>query len=160
MKSSNNIQLTTGYPNYYCLEVDVKNLINCNLKSFPLNFKVFTSHLILMTGGIPLKKNSFTAFQLLKDPLNRDYNHFRKAMERTVVFISTKHRLPSRNNCEKAIDGIKDFHFTFGNNQIFQDAYKGKIDKKLKIYFSIQYGHLVDFLDKKENLQYVTKQDR
>ena len=56
-------------------------------------------------------------------------------MDQTVVFISTKNRLPSRRNCEKVIDGVKDFHFTFGTN---------KLDKKFKIYFSIVYGNMTN----------------
>lgn len=65
-------------------------------------------------------------------------------MDQTVVFISTKNRLPSRRNCEKVIDGVKDFHFTFGTNKLLDDAQKGKIDKKFKIYFSIVYGNMTN----------------
>lgn len=46
MKYSNKIQLTTGYPNYYCMELNIRELLGNHTKSFPLDFKVFTNHLV------------------------------------------------------------------------------------------------------------------
>lgn len=74
------------------------------------------------------------------ETISRAFDTFRRKLFDCVVYLSTKHRLPSKDNCEAAIDfRERGTHFSFGTPDSMRYPTAQK-DAKLRVYMAIQYG--------------------
>jgi hypothetical protein len=60
-------------------------------------------------------------------------------LENTIIYISSKHRLPCKANHEKMVKGFRNLQFYFGSEEMLATAKKTEEFKK-KIYYSFQYS--------------------
>lgn len=128
-KHSSTVSLIRGYPSFFVTTINLKDYDENKARKLPLKFHIYNK---VEVEHKRLHRNS-TVPEHECARLTAEEKVFSKKFEDVNVYISTVHRLPGKDKCEKHISG-KTKYFQFGHPDLPDAQKKGCNSQNLKIY--------------------------